>query len=102
MADFVKVSTLNDVPTGKMKGFVVSGRKILVANINGKLYAVSSECTHVKGPLDKGTLEKTVVTCPWHDSKFDVTTGAVINGPAKKEIQKFDLKVEGDDIFVKV
>ena len=102
MSDFLKIASLSDVPSGKMKGFVVSGKKVLVVNLNGKLYAVSSLCTHVGGPLDKGTLENNVVTCPWHGSKFDVITGAVVNGPANKGIEKFELKVEGKDILIKL
>lgn len=38
-----------------MKGFVVKSKKILVANIDGKLYAIDSVCTHLGGPLEKGS-----------------------------------------------
>lgn len=102
MEEFVKVAAVTDIPDGKTKGFVVAGHKLLVANVGGKFYAVSSLCTHVGGPLDKGPLEKTVVTCPWHGSKFDVTTGALVNGPAEKVLDKFEVKLEGTDILVKV
>ena len=34
------------------------------------------------GPLDEGTLEGDVVTCPWHGSKFCVLDGGIVAGPA--------------------
>ncbi len=102
MEDFIKIAVTSEIPPGGMKGFVVGKEKILVANLGGKFYATSSVCTHVGGPLEKGSLKDGVVTCPWHHSEFDVMSGKVVNGPAKESVKKFELKVEGDQILVKV
>jgi nitrite reductase/ring-hydroxylating ferredoxin subunit len=100
LAQLVKVGNVDEVPNGKMKGFVVNGKKLLVANINNKYYAISSECTHMGGPLEKGSLSSYVVTCPWHGSKFDVTSGKVVGPPAKKDETKYEVKIKGKEIFV--
>lgn len=102
MADFVKVANKDELKEGSMKGFTVGGEKVLVLNVGGKLCAVSSLCTHVNGPLDKGSLKENVVTCPWHHSEFDVTNGAVLQGPAKTPLKVFEIKVVGEDVLVKV
>lgn len=83
-----------------MKGFVVKGTKVLVANLDGNFFAIGSVCTHVGGPLDKGTLEGDVVTCPWHRSKFNVESGAVIAGPAAKPEPSYKVEVDGKDLLM--
>jgi len=72
------VAKLEDVPPGKMVGADVGDERILVANVDGELFAMRAKCNHMGGPLDRGTLEKSVVTCPLHGSKWDVKTGALV------------------------
>ena len=39
---------------------------------------------HSRGrAVDEGTLTGDVVACPWHNAKFNVTTGAVLGPPAR-------------------
>ncbi|MGA8636153.1 MAG: Rieske (2Fe-2S) protein, partial [Candidatus Dormiibacterota bacterium] len=39
-------------------------------------------CTHAGGPLNEGTVEDGEVVCPWHGSRFRLSDGAVLGGPA--------------------
>ncbi len=100
MAGTVDLGGVDEVPPGKMKKFVVQGKNVLVANVDGKFYAIGSVCTHVGGPLERGRLEGAVVTCPWHGSKFDVTSGKVIGGPARNPEPAYRLEVEGKRILL--
>ncbi|VVC03569.1 Sulredoxin [Candidatus Burarchaeum australiense] len=102
MTEFVKVASTDDIPKGGMKGFGMNGKKFLVANVGGKFYAMESTCTHAKGPLANGTLSGKEVTCPWHGSKFDVTTGKVTGAPARKDELTYEVKVQGKDLLVKL
>jgi len=83
-----------------MKGFSAGGKDILVANIDGKYYAIGGKCTHMHGDLSKGKLEGKVVTCPRHGSRFDVTTGSRLAGPAKSNEPVYELRVDGKSIKV--
>jgi nitrite reductase/ring-hydroxylating ferredoxin subunit len=74
----------------------VNGTEVAVFNVNGAFVAVQNECTHAGGPLCEGTLEGNIVTCPIHRARFDVITGAVVKGPAKRPLQTFQVKIEGD------
>jgi nitrite reductase/ring-hydroxylating ferredoxin subunit len=98
--EFVRVAKEGDVPKGGMRGFTVKGKKILLADVGGKLFAVGAVCTHLGGPLDKGKLDGTNLMCPWHGSIFNVTTGRAIGGPARKDVEKFGVKVENGEILV--
>jgi len=96
----IKIGRLSELPPGQMKGYVVNEKRIVVVNIDGKLFAISSVCTHAGGPLEKGKLDGSVVTCPWHGSKFDVTNGKVVGGPASSPESTYLVKVEGEDIMI--
>jgi nitrite reductase/ring-hydroxylating ferredoxin subunit len=52
--------------------------------------------------MAKGIIKRNVLTCPHHGSEFDITTGANLKGPAKKPIQTYEVKIEGNNVFVKV
>lgn len=106
---FTDVAQANEIPTGTMKSYSVGGKQILVANIDGKLYAINNVCTHAGGDLSKGKLEGRIVTCPRHGSKFDVTTGKSISGPKigflrlkTKDETAYEVKVEENRIKINV
>ena len=95
------IAKLEDVPPGKMVGADVGGERILVANVDGEFFAMRAKCNHMGGPLDRGTLEKSVVTCPLHGSKWDVKTGALVQftRPLPPE-PTYRVHVEGGQISV--
>lgn len=75
----IPVGKRSDIPEGSMKQVKAdNGTAIVVANVNGKLYAIRGICNHAGGPLGNGKLEGNIVTCPWHGSKWDVTTGKCV------------------------
>jgi nitrite reductase/ring-hydroxylating ferredoxin subunit len=76
------VGASTDFPEGELRRVDASGMAVLMVRRSGQLCAVSAVCSHAGGPLDEGTLDAPVVTCPWHGSKFDVRTGRVCGGPA--------------------
>ena len=99
--DFIKVADTKDISPSRMKEVEVDGQKIIIANINGKYYAIGSICTHEGGPLADGILSGYEVECPWHGSKFDVRTGQVTNPPANEPEPAYEIKVEGTQILIK-
>ncbi len=54
------------------------------------------------GPLDEGKLEEKVVTCPWHGSRFDISNGKVVRGPAATPITTFKVELQGNEVMVDV
>ncbi len=76
-------------------------REILVANVDGKFYAVGNVCTHEEGPLDQGIIEDFEVQCPWHQSRFDLRSGEPTQGPALASVPTFEVKVDGTDILLR-
>lgn len=99
--DFVKVADTDEILPSQMKEVEVDGQSILIANVNGKYYAIGSICTHEGGPLADGTIHNYEVECPWHGSKFDVRTGEVTSLPATEPEPSYEIKVESNQILVK-
>ena len=80
----------------------VGFKKLALYKIKNKVYCTENKCSHLWGPLCNGELNKDIITCPWHGSKFDVKTGKVVSGPAKKDIKSYKVEIKGDEIFVKI
>ena len=95
----LRIGSSQDVNKGQMRAFDVAGTKVNVANADGHLYAFDDTCTHMGCSLAKGHLEGTVVTCACHGSQFDVTSGAVLRGPAERPVRSRAVQVKGDDLL---
>jgi nitrite reductase/ring-hydroxylating ferredoxin subunit len=68
--------------------------RISVARVDDCLYAFDDLCTCADAPcpLSGGLLTGTTLMCQCHGSHFDITTGAVINGPATKALNLYDVE----------
>ena len=86
---FIDTSDIKDAPPGKMKHVELEEKEILLANSDGKLYALCDRCNHMNAPLSMGTLNGKVVTCPLHGARFDVTTGKKVAEPMATDPSKF-------------
>jgi 3-phenylpropionate/trans-cinnamate dioxygenase ferredoxin component len=73
--------------------------RISVARVDGRLYAFDDLCTcgDQPCPLSGGLLTGRTIMCQCHGSRFDITTGAVVNGPATKALTVYEVQeVDGD------
>lgn len=86
MKDRFKLFEATELREGEMRRAEADGRRILVARINGRLYAIGDKCTHMGCSLSEGQLEDTVVTCPCHGTRFDVTSGKVVEWVSKSPL----------------
>jgi 3-phenylpropionate/trans-cinnamate dioxygenase ferredoxin subunit len=100
MAEFAAVSGAGDLGEGEMRAFDVRGTKIAVANVGGVFHAFDDTCTHMACSLAGGDLEETTVICPCHGSEFDVTSGAVLQGPAREPLATYETRVEGGNLEI--
>lgn len=104
MSEFIKVASLSDVKEGKLKKVDVDGDEICLINSAGKIYALDNLCPHQDGPINEGYIEDGEVVCPWHQAKFDIKTGKANKDTdwADVDLKSYEVKVEGDDILVKI
>lgn len=102
MTELVTLTDVHELADGDLQEFDVKGVRIAVAGVNGNLYAFDNTCTHLHCSLAEGELDGTVVTCPCHGSQFDVTTGAVLRGPAREPVRSYPVERQDDRLQIEV
>ena len=101
MSKLIKVGSRKDFPEGRITGIQVEGKEIAIAHTPGdNFYAFENQCTHAEAQLSAGDLEDNEAVCPLHGARFDVKTGAAITLPAVRPVQIYELKIQGDDLYV--
>lgn len=86
---WVEVAPAGEIPEGQARTYQVGPGRVMVARVDGQLYAVQDVCSHDGAPLGDGELEGYAIRCPRHGAKFDVRSGAVLRMPAVLPIQTF-------------
>jgi nitrite reductase/ring-hydroxylating ferredoxin subunit/uncharacterized membrane protein len=99
--DWTAVLDDGELGEGQMRCVEADGTAVMVARNGGALYALSDHCSHRGGPLHEGRLDATTVTCPWHDSVFDLRDGALVHGPAAYPQPAWDTRVREGRIEVR-
>jgi nitrite reductase/ring-hydroxylating ferredoxin subunit len=102
MAQLVKVAGAAEVAEGRLEAFEVGGVRVAIANVGGTFYAFDDICTHLQCSLADGDLDGTVVTCSCHGSRFDVTTGDLLRGPAQEPVRSYPARLENDVLQIEV
>lgn len=102
MAKWVKACSIDKVTSGQLYGFQHSDKQILLANLDGKIYATDLICTHAEADLSNGMLSKEGVRCPLHLSVFNLETGMPQNPPAEKPLRTYNVKIDQNEIYVEV
>jgi len=92
--------TVDVVPDDLVVAHYLDDRKLRVAvvRVDGRLYAFDDLCTCADQacPLSGGLLTGTTIMCQCHGSRFDITSGAVISGPATKALNTYEVdEVDG-------
>jgi len=78
---YYEAAQLDSLPQGEMISVRINQEEILIANIDGKIYAINDRCGHMNASLSLGKLNGNIVECPLHKAQYDVTTGKCIAGP---------------------
>ena len=100
MTEFVEVGRAGELPPGKMRRVELRGRRILLANVQGRLCAVDDTCTHEEASLSSGVLQGELVKCPLHNSRFNVCTGKAMEDPAQEDLRTYPVREEGGRVLL--
>ena len=97
---FRAVAMGDEIPNDYVVPYYLDDRKlrISIARVGDRIYAFDDLCTcsHNACPLSGGLLTGTTIMCQCHGSRFDITTGSVVNGPATRALNVYEVQeVEG-------
>ena len=95
-AAFRTVGPGDAIPNDSVVTYYLDDRplRISVARVDNRLYAFDDLCTcaYEACPLSGGLLTGTTILCQCHGSRFSITTGAVMNGPATKALNVYEVR----------
>ncbi len=74
--------------------------RITLTNVGGTIFAIDDTCTHKGCSLGDGKLDGSTVQCACHGSRFDVTSGAVVRGPAEDPVRSYPVHVANGEVQV--
>lgn len=100
MAQEAKLS-LSGLAEGSLTAVDLDGEETVVARVGGRCYALGGICPHDGAPLADGELDGTTLTCPWHFTEFDVTTGQVIDGMTDEALPVLSVEIDGDEVIIR-
>jgi len=101
MGEFVRVIAAAELAPGSGKEVLVSGKPVALFNVDGTFHAIGNTCVHRGGPMGQGSLDGSVVMCPWHAWTYDVTTGISTVSPELR-LPRYEVKLESGDVYVKL
>ena len=101
LAGTVNLGTLDKIPLGQGKCFIVNEKEIAVFRPrSGGLYATGHRCPHRQGPLADGVADQSQVICPYHGHKFDLRSGEG-SEPGEK-VQVYQVCEQNGEILLKL
>jgi 3-phenylpropionate/trans-cinnamate dioxygenase ferredoxin subunit len=97
---FVAVARTSDIVPGAFRKVIVEGRPFIVANVDGRFYAVEDLCSHEDYPLSYGCLDGDRIKCSLHGSRFSLRTGEPMEEPADGPIATFRVETSGGEVWL--
>ncbi len=81
----IEASKVEEIAPGGLKAINAENYEILLGNYKSDFYAVQKRCGHMSAPLDMGTLDGFILTCPLHHAQFDIRTGEALSEPVPRD-----------------
>ena len=99
---WVKIADLSECPPGNLLEVEAGRERIVLANVDGDVYALQNRCSHQDLPLSDGELEGDRLECLYHGARFDVCTGKAVGLPAIKPVATYAVELRGQEIYVRI
>jgi nitrite reductase/ring-hydroxylating ferredoxin subunit len=96
------VGALRDFPDGRGTAVEVGGLRLAVFRVGESVFAVEDRCAHRGFPLHDGTVDGSSVSCRTHGACYELATGAVVRGPARRAIRAYPAAVEDGQVVVEI
>ena len=102
LGNWLKACNTDKIGSGELYSFDHDDKKILLANLDGKIYATDRICTHAEADLSGGILSEEGIRCPLHLSVFNLETGFPLNPPAEEPLKTYNVKIDKNEVYVEV
>jgi 3-phenylpropionate/trans-cinnamate dioxygenase ferredoxin subunit len=97
---WVAIAAIDELAPAQMKKVQVAGKRLLLANAEGKYYVVDEMCSHEDYSLYLGCIKDHRIKCSLHGSFFDLRTGEPLVEPACEPIRTYPVRLAEEQIWV--
>ncbi|MBE9250105.1 NifU family protein [Dolichospermum sp. LEGE 00240] len=98
---WVKVATLDEIIENRILAVRVNNHDVILYKQDDHISCYQNRCSHLGFPLDKGRVEKGVITCSAHEFKYDLNTGECLT-VLDISLQSYEVKVKHDNVYIKI
>ena len=102
MPEWTRVAAADEVAPGNVRGVMAGGTPVVLANVDGSIYALEDQCSHEEYPLSDGEIEGDQLVCIYHGARFECATGRNTALPAVRPVRSFPVEIRDGDVFIDV
>jgi NAD(P)H-dependent nitrite reductase small subunit len=101
--EWIRLIGADELPPGQSRFLAVSGRELAIFHLadTGRFAVIDNSCPHAGGNLSAGTVADGVVTCPWHQWEFDLSTGACTTSE-RVCVRRYPVRVEDGVVYARL
>ena len=99
---WVRVATADEVPSDTLHAVSTDLGPVVLARVEGDIYALEDRCSHQDYPLSAGELDDGELECTFHGARFDVCTGRATQLPAVVPVRTFPVEVRDGEVFIRL
>lgn len=99
-----RLCSVHDLAPGEARRFDLGALRVAVVRIDDDWYAIGDRCTHQDVSLAEGEVhaDECTLECWKHGSTFSLTTGEPDSLPATKPVPVYEIRIDGDDVYLEV
>ncbi len=98
-AQQIHAGSVDELKSAGCRVVTGGGHAIAVIYHDGQVYAVDNRCPHMGFPLDRGSVKDGILTCHWHNARFDLASGGTFN-PFADDVRSFPVTVRDGQVWV--
>ena len=95
----VALATIDQIPEGDILAVDVDGLKLILTRVGDDFIAYRNSCSHLAKPIDKGEVREGILSCPFHNFKYNLATGECLTAP-EMSLQQYPVTRRGDRILI--
>ena len=96
-----RLASASEIREGTPFPVELDGNPIALYRVGDRIHALDDMCTHEFALLSEGFVEGGTIECPLHAAQFEIATGRCLCGPAAEDLRSYEVRLEGDDVFVR-
>jgi Fe-S cluster biogenesis protein NfuA/nitrite reductase/ring-hydroxylating ferredoxin subunit len=94
-------ASLADIPEGGVHAIELGGEPVMLSRQGAVVACYQNACAHLGLRLDDGVIENGILTCPYHEFQYDLSSGECLTAP-EVQLQSHAVRVVGRRVEVRL